>query len=86
MVIRDVYRLSRILLLCSAQVHFSDFFNHVCDLCLFSYPDVFFSPGMVLLNIFLSIFVCAAASLFFAWLLSAQASAPYVIAGSTQEL
>ena len=37
-------------------------------------------------NILLSIFVCAAASLFFAWVVSAHVSAPYVIAGSTHEL
>ena len=33
-------------------------------------------------NIFFSIFVCAAASLFFAW----DVFVPYVIAGSTHEL
>ena len=31
-------------------------------------------------NILLSIFVCAAASLFFAWVVSAHVSAPYEIA------
>ena len=35
-------------------------------------------------NILLSIFVCAAASFFFAWVVSAHVSAPYVIAGSTR--
>ena len=40
----------------------------------------------VMLSIFLSILVCAAASLFCACLVSVQVSAPYVIAGSTQEL
>ena len=40
----------------------------------------------VMLSILLSILVCAAASLFCACLVSVQASAPYVIAGSTQEL
>ena len=40
----------------------------------------------VIFNILLSIFVCAAASLFFAWLVSAHVFAPYVIAGSTHEL
>ena len=34
-------------------------------------------------NIFLSIFACAAASLFFAWVVSAHVSAPHVIAVST---
>ena len=40
----------------------------------------------VMLSILLSILVCAAASLFCACLVSVQVSAPYVIAGSTQEL
>ena len=40
----------------------------------------------VMLSILLSILVCAAASLFCAWLVSVQVPAPYVIAGSTQEL
>ena len=34
-------------------------------------------------NTLLSIFVCAAASLFLAWVVSAHVSAPYIIAGST---
>ena len=37
-------------------------------------------------NILLFIFVCAAASLFFAWVVSVHVSVPYVIAGSTHEL
>ena len=40
----------------------------------------------VMLSIRLSILVCAAASLFYACVVSVQVSAPYVIAGSTQEL
>ena len=40
----------------------------------------------VMLSILLSILDCAAASLFCACLVSVQVSAPYVIAGSTQEL
>ena len=40
----------------------------------------------VMLNILLSILVCAAANLFCACLISVQVSAPYVIAGSTHEL
>ena len=39
----------------------------------------------VMLSILLSILVCAAASLFCACLVSVQVSAPYVIAGSTQD-
>ena len=40
----------------------------------------------MMFSIHLSIFVCAAASLFFAWMVSVHVSAPYVIAGNTQEL
>ena len=40
----------------------------------------------VMLTILLSILVCAAESLFCACLVSVQVSAPYVMAGSTQEL
>ena len=40
----------------------------------------------VMLSILLSIFVCAAASLLCACLVSVQVSAAYVIAGSSQEL
>ena len=40
----------------------------------------------VMLSILLSILVCAAASLFCACLVSVQVSAPYIIAGNTQEL
>ena len=57
---------------CPGALPYSDLFNHVCDLCV--------------LNILISIFVCAAASLFCAWVVSAHVSAPYVIAGSTNEL
>ena len=39
-----------------------------------------------MLNILRSIFVCAAASSFFAWVVGAHVSAPYVIAGSTHVL
>ena len=40
----------------------------------------------VMFNILLSIFVCAAASLFFTCVMSAHVSAPYVIAVSTHVL
>ena len=40
----------------------------------------------MMLSILPSILVCAAASLFCACLVSVQVSAPYVIAGSTEEL
>ena len=42
-----------------------------------------FLSRYVMFNIFLSIFACAAVSLFFAWVVSAHVSAPHVIAGNT---
>ena len=53
---------------------------------VFSYPVVCFSVPIYDVYILLSIFVCVAASLFFAWVLGAHVSAPYVIAGSMHEL
>ena len=50
------------------------------------YPDVGLSIGVCDVDILLSILVCAAASLFSACLVSVEVSAPYLIAGSTQEL
>ena len=69
---------------CPGPLSSSGFFNHVCDLCLFSYPDFVLSL-YVMFNILLSIFVCAAASLFFAWVVSAHVSVQYVIGGSMHE-
>ena len=43
-----------------------------------------FLSWYVMFNIFLAVFVCAAASLFFAWLVSAHA--PYAIVGSMHQL
>ena len=40
----------------------------------------------MMFNILISISVCVAANLFFAWVVSAHVSAPYVIAESMQEL
>ena len=40
----------------------------------------------MMFNILISISVCVAANLFFAWVVSADVSAPYVIAESMQEL
>ena len=40
----------------------------------------------MIFNILLSIFVCAAASLFFVWVVCAHVSVPYVIVGNTHEL
>ena len=59
--------------------------NHVCDLCLFSYPDICFSVPVCDVSR-TSFHLCfAAASLFFAWVVNAHVSAPYVIAGSTHD-
>ena len=51
---------------CPGPLPFSELFNHIYDLCLFSYPDVCFLSQYVRFSIILSLFVCAAASLFFA--------------------
>ena len=40
----------------------------------------------VMFNVVVSVFVSAAVSLFFAWVVSVHVSASYVIAGSTNEL
>ena len=78
MVICDFHRL---IISCSADEHCpyqlpsSDLFNHNGDRCLF----------YLLFNILRPIFVCAAASLFFVWLLSGHVSALYIIAGSMHE-
>ena len=71
---------------CPGPLSSSDLFNHVCDLGLFSYSDVFFLSRNVMFNILLSIFVSADAILFFASVVSAHVSAPYVIARITHEL
>ena len=70
---------------CSGLFPSSDSFKHVCDLCLFCYPDVCFISRFVIFNVHLSICVCAAARLFFARVVSVYVSAPYVIAGSKHE-
>ena len=51
--------------------------SDLCDLCFFSYPDVCVMSRYVMINILLSIFVCAAASLCFAWLVSVHVSTPH---------
>ena len=54
---------------------------------IFSLTQMFvFLSRYVMFNILLSMFVSVAASLFFAWVVSAHVSALYVIAGSTHEL
>ena len=87
MVIRSVHRLSRILLTRPAQVHFRLLTCSITSVTLvFSLTQVFvFLSQYVMFNILLSILVCVAANLFFAWLVSAHVSAPYVIAGSAHE-
>ena len=70
---------------CPRPLPSSDLFNHVCYLCLFSYPDVCFSVPVC--NVLHTYFhLCTAGSLFVAWLVSVHVSAPYIIAGNTQEL
>ena len=88
LVTREVHRSSLRRLICSAQDHFifltvliisMTFVLSLTQMCVFL-------SLYVMLSILLSIFVCAAASLFCACLVSVHVSAPYVIAGSTQEL
>ena len=64
-VIRDIQRLSRILLMSS------DYFNNVYDLRFLSYPYIMF-------HVLPSICVCAAATLLFAWAVRAHVFAPYI--------
>ena len=61
------------------EVHRSSLRRLIC-------PGPFHFSYGVDICILLSILVCAAASLFCACLVSVQVSAPYLIAGSTQEL
>ena len=85
---RNVHRLSRILLTCLAQVHFCLLTCSITSVTfVFSLTQMFvFLSRYVMFNILLSIVVCAAASLFYAWLVGACVSAPNVIAGSSHEL
>ena len=86
MVTRSVHRLSRILLTCSAQVHFRLLTCSITSVSfVFSFTNVCFLSGYVMFNILLSIFICAAASLFFALVVSVHVSAPYASAGSKHE-
>ena len=71
---------------CPGPFHCSHSVDYIYDFCPLPDPDV----GLSILvcdvehSILLSILVCAAASLFCAYLVSVQVSALYVIAGSTQ--
>ena len=72
---------------CPGPFHFSHSVDYIYEFCPLPDPDV--GPSIFVCDvehILLSILVCAAASLFCANLVSVQVSAPYVIAGSTQEL
>ena len=85
---REVHRLSLRRLICPTQYHFIILTVYIIYmtfvLSLTQMLDIL--SLYVMLSILLSILVCAAASLFCACLVSVQVSAPYVIAGSTQEL
>ena len=70
---------------CPGPFHFSHSVDYIYEFCPLPNPDV--GPISVCdVELLLSILVCAAASLFCACLVSVQTSAPYVIAGGTQEL
>ena len=81
-------RLSRILLTRPAQVNFRFLTCSITSVTLvfFLIQMFVFLSRYAMFNILLAIFICAAANLFFAWLVSAPVSAPYDIAGSTHEL
>ena len=79
-VIRSVHRLSDILLTCPAQIYFRLLACSITPVTLvFSLTYMFlFLSWYVMFKIRLSIFVCAAASLFFACVVSANVSACYM--------
>ena len=89
-VTREVHRSSLRRLICPAQDHFiflTVWIRPISMTFVLSLTQMLvFLSLYVMLSILLSILVCAAASLFCACLVSVQVSAPYVIAGSTQEL
>ena len=68
---------------CPGPLRSYDLFNHVS---VFALIQMFVVPSWYMMfNILLSIFVCVAASLFFAWMVSAHVSVPYVIVGNMHE-
>ena len=71
---------------CPRPFHFSHIADYIYDIVFSLTQMLVFLSLYVMLSILLSILVCAAASLFCACLVSVHVSAPYVIAGSTQEL
>ena len=70
---------------CPGPFHLSYSVDYIYDCCPLPDPDVGISIFVCDVE-HTSILVCAAASLSCACLVSVQVSAPYVIAGSTQEL
>ena len=88
LVTREVHRSSLRRLICPAQDHFICLTVLIISMTfvLSLTQMLVFLSLYVMLSILLSIFVCAAASLFCACLVSVHVSAPYVLAGSTQEL
>ena len=70
---------------CPGPFHFSHSVDYIYEFVL-SLTQMLVLSLYAMLSILLSILACAAASLFCACLVSVQVSAPYVIAGSTQEL
>ena len=87
-VIREVHRSSLRRLICPAQDHFIFLTVYIISMTfVLSVTQMLVLLSLyVMLSILLSILVYAAASLFCACLVSVQISAPYVIAGSAQEL
>ena len=85
---REVHRSSLRRLICPVQDHFICLSVLIISMTFVLSPTqmLVFLSLYVMLRILLSILVCAAASLFCACLVRVQVSAPYVIAGSTQEL
>ena len=74
---------------CPGPFNFSHSVDYIYEFCPLPDPDV--GPSIFVCDVehrglLLSILVCAAASLFCACLVSDHVSAPYVIAGGTQEL
>ena len=72
---------------CPGPFHFSHSVDYIYEFCPLPNPDV--GPSIFVCDVehtILFILVFAAASLFCACLVSVQVSAPYAIAGSTQEL
>ena len=87
-VTREVHQSSLRRLICPAQDHFIFLTVLIISMTfVLSLTQMLVLLSLyVMLSILLSILACAAASLFSACLVSVQVSAPYVIAGSTQEL